>query len=235
MSQQINLYNPRFRKKKNYVTFNALAALFVLALAGSLALGMSARSRVAVLAAESKRLQQEVDEADQRNKALGVAAPRARDPQVTQDLVQAESDNRALQSVSRVLEQGEMGNTRGYSAYFSAFARSRVQGLWLTGVQILGAGSDIGVQGRTLQAGLLPGYLQGLAREPVLKGKSFGQLTMGQPASASAAPAAPAPAPAKGKSGPAPVASAAPAGPQVVEFSLHAVPVAEAPPRAEAR
>ncbi|MRV71489.1 MSHA biogenesis protein MshA [Duganella sp. FT92W] len=224
MSQQINLYNPRFRKKTNYVTLNALAALAVVTLAGALAFAMVARQRVVVAQAEADKVQRQMNEVEQQQKASASKAPAQKDPQVAVQLAQAEYDNRALQEVSNILEKGELGNTRGYSAYFSAFARSRVQGLWLTGVQIVGAGHEIGLQGRALQAGLLPGYLNGLAHEPVLKGKAFGQLEMnqaGQPAAA--APAA------------STAAAAAAAGPAVVEFSLQAHQENGAPAKAGAK
>lgn len=230
MSQQINLYNPRFRKKTNYVTLNALAIAAGVALAGSLALGTVLQQRVLVAKAEADKVQQQMDVAEKRQKEAGVKAPAQKNPQVAEQLAQAEADNRALHEVSVILEKGEIGNTRGYSAYFSAFARTRVQGLWLTGVQINGAGNDIGLQGRALQAGLLPGYLSGLAREPVLKGKAFGDLEMNQ----TVPPVAPA-APGAAGAGAAAPAPAAPM-PPLVEFRLHAHPGgdASAQPKAEA-
>jgi hypothetical protein len=225
VSQQINLYNPRFRKKTNYVTLNALAALAAVALVGMLAFGIAAKQRLAGLQAEAERVQRQMTEVERLNKEAGNKAPAQKDPRVAEMLAQAEYDHRALQEVERILEQGDMGNTRGYSAYFSAFARTRVQGLWLTGVQIVGAGNEIGLQGRTLQAGLLPGYLNGLAREPVLKGKAFGQLEMNQAAQPVQAAA----------QGPAGAAAAAAAAPAFVEFSLQAHQDGGAQGKAEAK
>nr|WP_229499705.1 MSHA biogenesis protein MshI [Pseudoduganella ginsengisoli] len=200
---------------------NTLAALSGVTLAVALAFGLSAQQRVAVAQAEADKVQRQMADAERRQKESAGKAPRQKDPQVAEQLAQAESDNRALQEVSGILEKGELGNTHGYSAYFSAFARSRVQGLWLTGVQIVGAGNEIGLQGRTLQAALLPGYLNGLAHEPVLKGKSFGQLEMNQAAQPSPAAA---------------VASApAPSAPAFVEFSLQAHQESSAVVKAEAR
>jgi hypothetical protein len=222
VSQQINLYNPRFRKKTNYVTLDTLAALAGVTLVATLAFAMLAKQRVALAQAEADKVQRQMNEVEQRQKEAGNKAPPQKDPQVAARLAQAEYDNRALREVEAILEKGELGNTRGYSAYFNAFARSRVQGLWLTGVQIVGAGNEIGLQGRTLQAGLLPGYLNGLAREPVLKGKAFGQLDMGQ-----VRPAAPA----AGANASAP----APEAPAYVEFSLQAHQEHPAPVKAEAK
>jgi hypothetical protein len=221
LSQQINLFNPRFRKKVNYVTLNALVALATVTLVGASAYAMAVKQRLTLVQAEADKVQRQMEQVERQQKESGNKAPAQKNPQVAELLAQAEYDHRALQEVSAILEKGELGNTRGYSAYFSAFARSRVQGLWLTGVQIVGAGNEIGLQGRTLQAALLPGYLNGLAREPVLKGKAFGQLEMNQ------------------ASGPAPAAGAAtasaPASPAFVEFSLQAHQEPHQEPHREAR
>lgn len=221
MSQQINLYNPRFRKKTNYVTLPALVGLTGVTLAVMLALAMMANQRVAKAQADANRVQKQLGAVEAQLKEAGNQPVPQKNPQVAEQLAQAESDNRALQEVSRILEKGEIGNTRGYSAYFSAFARSRVQGLWLTGVQIVGAGNEIGLQGRTLQPALLPGYLAGLAREPVLKGKAFGQLEMTHQTPAAAPVNASQP--------------AAPAGPAFIEFNLRAHQEGAAATGAEAK
>lgn len=216
MSQQINLFNPRFRRQKNYFSAGVLAGAVGVALLASLLAGVLAMQRAAQLEAEAAVLKAELAAREARRAAAAIEfAPRARSTVLAQELVRAEQEHRALRDVSEVLRKGDIGNVRGYSAYFQAFARSSVNGLWLTGVQINGAGSEIGLQGRALQASLLPGYLQGLSREPVLKGTSFGRLEMGQPAPEEGGrPAAPAP---------------------YVEFSLQAVPPADPAARKEAR
>jgi hypothetical protein len=232
LSQQINLFNPRFLKQKNYFSAAALAGVLGVVLLAGLAAGMVAKQRAAALEAQAAAVKSELAQSETRKTAaLTELAPRQRSATVQQELDQAEAENRALLGVSAILDKGEFGNTRGYSAYFKAFARSRVNGLWLTGVQIVGAGNEIGLQGRTLQASLLPGYLGGLSREPVLKGTSFGHLEMNQPKPAAAVPGAPAPAlsaaPPGGEG-----ASSAPAVAPYIEFRLQAMPAgakAEAP------
>ncbi|CAN7383985.1 MSHA biogenesis protein MshI [Pseudoduganella sp. LjRoot289] len=216
MSQQINLFNPRFSKQKNYFSAAALAAALGVVLLVSLSLGVAAKLRVGRLEQEAAQVQAEHAKREARKaSAAAEFAPRQRSATLQQELDQADSENRALRAVSVILDKGEFGNTRGYSSYFRAFARSRVNGLWLTGVQITGAGNEIGLQGRALQASLLPGYLSGLAREPVLKGTTFGHLEMNQP---KAVPAQP------GMAGTAAPAAAPAVEAPFVEFSLQAMP-----------
>jgi hypothetical protein len=53
--------------------------------------------------------------------------------------------------------------------------------LWLTGVEISGAGSQIGLHGRALSADAVPAWINRLTREPVLRGKTFGSLQISRP------------------------------------------------------
>jgi hypothetical protein len=219
MSQQINLYNPRFEKQKRYLTAPALVVVLGAALFGSLAFAVAARSRVTTLENEAAEVSRRLQSAETRKQSLLAAlVPRTKDPSVAAQLAQVEKENRALHGVANILEQNRVGAAHGYSAYFQALARGRVSGLWLTGVQIDGPQADIGLRGRALQAELLPGYLNGLARQPVLQGKAFGHVEIGRPAAPGAqAPstlAVPTVAPA--------ATAAAPAPPPYVEFSLQA-------------
>jgi hypothetical protein len=108
-----------------------------------------------------------------------------------------------------VIDRGELGNATGYSEYFRALARQHVDGLWLTGLAITGAGCDIGVRGRALDASLLPGFLGRLTQEKIMQGKAFGSLQISQPGDKAAKDAKPAA-----------TANAAP----FVEFSLQSRP-----------
>ncbi|MCU6498390.1 MSHA biogenesis protein MshI [Rugamonas sp. A1-17] len=212
MSQQINLFNAGFQRKKNYTTTPVLVAgigALVLVLVGVSAL---AKAQLAALETEAATVQSNLANLEKRKSSATAAfvAPRKSET-LQQELDQASAQFRNLQQVAGILEQGQPGETRGYSAYFRAFARRGVDGLWLTGVTIQGSGDAIGLQGRALKASLLPGYLSGLASEAVLRGKSFGQLEMREPKAEPKAEAA----------------DAAPAAPRYVEFSLQSASAGE--------
>jgi hypothetical protein len=182
VSQQINLFNPIFlQQKKIFTTVTMARALGVLLLGGLLMVAYG-RSNVAALEKEAARtttlLAARQAKLDQVNLEY---APRKKSPELDAQLRQAKAELAALSEVAGVLRRGELGNTDGYSGYFKALARQKVDGLWLTGVSIVGAGNDIGVRGRALDAALVPGYLGNLAREGVMQGKSFTSLQISQP------------------------------------------------------
>jgi hypothetical protein len=189
MSQQINLFNPRFRKEKRYLTAPALAIVVGVALAGSVALSVAAHGRVAALEAESSSLKERLAEAETRKAGiLAGLVPRPKDASVEGDVGRAERELRALRGVTDILERNRIGDPRGYSAYFQALARSRVGGVWLTGIDVGGANAEIGLRGRALRAELVPGYMGGLAREPALQGKAFERVEIARPAPAGSRP-----------------------------------------------
>jgi len=143
------------------------------------------------------------------NNASTQFAPRQKSPALAAELAEAEAQLAALNDVENVLRGGALGNTSGYAEYFRALSRQNVNGLWLTGVTIVGAGADIGVQGKAMQPTMIPNYIARLTAEKIMRGKTFASLKIDRAMAAPAADAAAATAP------------AAPAVPSpYVEFSL---------------
>ncbi|MBC7456522.1 MAG: PilN domain-containing protein [Massilia sp.] len=217
MSQQINLFNPIFLKQKKVFTARPMLEALVVLVLGALALVFYGLQSVAALqgelAATGKQLAQR--KARQASAVLQFV-PRQKSAELAQQLAAAELELASLHKVAAVLQRGEIGNTAGYADYFRALARQSVGGLWLTGVSIVGAGNEIAVQGRALQAALVPAYIGRLGHEPVLRGKSFASLQIAQ---ATQAP----------KEGGATTAAAGAAAAPYVEFSLHTVAGAQRP------
>ncbi|MYM34580.1 MSHA biogenesis protein MshA [Duganella sp. FT94W] len=229
MSQQINLFNPIFLKQKKI--FSALPMLEALGaiIVGALLLNWYAAQTVDQLervATEGKATLAKREQ--QLAKASKQFAPRVKDAVLETDLAEAEAELVALREVSTVLQGGSLGNTLGYAEYFRAFSRQNVNGLWLTGLTISGAGTDIGVQGRAMHATLIPNYISRLTAERVMHGKTFASLDIGRPGTT--APPAPQSPPVlattvAGLTPADPVTPATPAAP--------AVPAAQEPPFVE--
>ena len=188
MTQQINLYNPALLPRvdafSGRVVLLALGGILLLSL---LVYGWSAwdASRLAV---EQQRQQGQLNTLQSDITRLAQeSAGRKPSPQLTAELESIEALLAGRNEVMTVLKGGSLGDTRGVSEYFRAFARETVDGLWLTGFSIAGAGSDISIEGRTLSAELVPGYIGKLRREQVLRGHGFGTLNVQLPTEASAA------------------------------------------------
>lgn len=197
MSQQINLFNPAFEKRKQVLSALGLLQGLGLVLAASAAVVWFGARQVAALerTAADAKVVLDAREAKRADVFARFPVP-GKDPLIAGALGQAEADRSALLEAEQILQGGALGNTHGYADYFRAFARARVNGLWLTGASIAGAGKEIeiGLQGRVVQADLLPQYISALSRESALQGKSFARLDMATAQlPAQAAVAAPAP------------------------------------------
>ena len=195
MSQQINLFNPAFEKQQQVLSAATMAqGLLLIAFVGA-GLAWYGHNQAAKLEQAEAQSQQQLKDRQARLAKVQADYPaRSKDPALAQSLAQSEAERTAMLEAQKLLAGGDLGNTNGYSAYFRAFANGRINGLWLTGASIVGAGSQIGLQGGALQASLVPAYISALGRQPVLRGKTFARLDIGAstPPAAPGAPAAPA-------------------------------------------
>lgn len=184
MSQQINLFNPIFRQQKKYLSAVTMAQALSLILIGALALSGYLAYRVTLLKSQARAASTQLSTAQtDLEKVNREFAPRQKSRTLEFDIQKKELDLQALQKISDFLQTGELGNTAGYAAYLRAFSRQIVDGVWLTDIAIQGAGTEIGLRGRTLNPELVPVYIQRLKNEQIMQGKSFARLEMQLPSS----------------------------------------------------
>jgi len=182
MTQQVNLYNAALLPKPDLfsgrmvllgVAATFVLGLFVVAWSNWRAAGVEhqvqqAEARVATLRTEITALSQQ----------LAAHQPSA---QLRAELANLEALLAGRSEVIEVLHSGALGDTKGVSEYFRAFARQTLEGVWLTGFSITGAGADVVIEGRALHAELVPTYLRMLRREEILRGHAFGALNVEKP------------------------------------------------------
>jgi cell division protein FtsL len=190
--QQINLYNAAFEKNRELLSLPGVAMIWAIALAVTAAAAVFSelRADAAARQAEQESRARAAIQADMSRLAAQAAA-RSEDPALAGELkrLQVQLDSRHL--VIETLSRGVIGNTEGFSEYLRAFARQSFEGLWLTGLSVSGAGQEVVLQGRALQPELVPGYVQRLNRERIMKGHAFEDLRMNRPESESAASSVP--------------------------------------------
>jgi hypothetical protein len=209
VSQQINLFNPIFLKQKKVFTVVPMAQALGVLLLGSLVLVYYGNRQVSALARESESLATRLTAKQARMASVDAEfAPRKKSEELEAELAYTQAHLQSLREVSGILKRGDLGNTRGYAEYFRAFSRQSIGGLWLTGVSITGAANEIALQGRALQASLIPNYISRLKGESVMQGKTFGSLEIAQPLLTEPV------------SGPANPGAVVPPAPKFVEFSL---------------
>lgn len=182
MYQQINLYQPIFRKQRQIFSAVTLAQCI-----GVVALGLAALYLYGL--AHVHGLEAEVVALEGRERAVTTQLARIDPTQNTQRRAEVEDELSRLtatlveqQRLIEVLRDQPLGNTEGFSAYLSALGRQRTAELWLTHFVINGSTGAIELTGRTLRPELVPEYLQRLGREDALAGQRFDRLEIAEDA-----------------------------------------------------
>lgn len=187
MSQNINLFNPAFRKQLKMLTLATVAQLLGITLVALFGYHYYLQQQVGGLAAELQSA--EVLLKSQRGyvvKLKGQTAASKVDAQLEADIKRNEAELKHARESMNALKGGAFGNQQGFAEYLRAFSRQSVNGLWLTGFTIAGSG-ELEIRGRTLYPNLVPSYIQRLNQEQVLAGRSFARLEMSRPGLGAAA------------------------------------------------
>ncbi|MES2356392.1 MAG: hypothetical protein V4568_18725 [Pseudomonadota bacterium] len=179
MSQYINLFNPALQKRRDVLSAAVLASVTIAALLGVAITGVLLQQKTGEMQQQAKdgelRLKQE------RDKLVGVAkeaAERKPDTKLLEQLSRAEAVLKDHADLIKLVESGVIGKTNGFSAQMRAFANQSMSGLWLTGFSISAGDGEMEINGRTLNAELLPVYIQHLNSEDAFRGRSFAMLTL---------------------------------------------------------
>ncbi|TXG00198.1 hypothetical protein [Massilia arenae] len=183
MKQQINLFNPSFQPQKQVLSSATIALAVGVVIVGIAILAVAGKMETAEL---QQQASSGATQLEKRQARLATAnrefTPRQKDATLETQIAEANSQLAAMRHISGALSRGELGDTSGFAGYFKALARQSAQGLWLTGVTVGAGGAQIGIKGRTVDPAMVPGYLNRLTHEPLMRGKSFASLQIGEAA-----------------------------------------------------
>ena len=183
MSQQINLYNARFLRQREWLTANTLAAAFGLAVLMVAGWSVWAQRQAADAQADVDSSATQLKAAQQRMAELGARlATNKPSPQLANELATAQALVKARGDVLAAVQGGILGDDAAgaFSEYLRGFARQTPAGVWLTGVRIGAGGGDMEIRGRMLNSSLLPEYIRRLSGEKAFQGKTFSALDVRQ-------------------------------------------------------
>jgi Tfp pilus assembly protein PilN len=174
--QQVNLYQPIFRRQRQI--FSALMMLQVTGVVAAALLAIYVYGAWQLLGLEAEAVQLEG-----REKAYSTQLARLDPTSSTQRRRDVEQEIREInarlvdqQRLIDILQAQPLGGTEGFSAQLAALARRHLNGLWLTELRIRGASRSLELVGKTIEPGLVPEYLLGLGNEDALAGQRFEQM-----------------------------------------------------------
>lgn len=183
MSQQINLYLPALRRRRDPWSLANVTLVAGIVLTLIVSTGVWARMSAAKLEAEARRLEpQSKAMQEQLTELSRLASSTKPDPRLKQEFDTVQARLSARQEMLSLLAQGLGPQATGFSEYLRGFARQTPQGLWLVGFTVQGDGSGMQIKGRTLDPALIPEYIKRLNSEKIFQGRSFSSLEIGIPA-----------------------------------------------------
>lgn len=177
MSQQINLFNPALRPKKDWLTLSNVVLAAALMLAALMVVGSWGRYKEGLELARFKSQEAQLKATQaQLVELASLQANRRTDPLLEKEVADKKLLINQKQQVLALLEDGEVGNRAGFAMFMTALARQTPEGVWLTGFDIQSGGKSIRLQGGLINEPALPLFVQHLNQEPEFKGRHFAAL-----------------------------------------------------------
>jgi Tfp pilus assembly protein PilN len=182
VNQQINLYQPIFRRQKKVFSAVAMLQVALIFFVVFASIYLYGQSKLQPLREQSAQVRAELAKVNaQLSKMENSADKESPSKLMENEIARLTAELEKRRQIMDVLQNQTLGNTAGLSAYMTAFARQHVQGMWLTKVSVSNGGRNLGLQGKTLNSELVPQYLARLGGEDVLNGMSFNALQLSQP------------------------------------------------------
>lgn len=183
MTQQINLYQPILRREQK--VFSAVTMLQFLGALAIVMLAMFAFSRWQLAQLEAEHARLVTQERELIAQVTQLTNGHQEKPESRELRRQAEMAQREIVLKTRLLKlmESQPVHSAGFADAFAGLARQRVDGLWLTGVEIERSGEsrDVFLRGRAARAELVPQFVQLLSREPAFAGLRFQHMRLAQP------------------------------------------------------
>lgn len=163
MNQQINLYLPEFRIKKDALTAlimgQVIAGVIVIMLLVT-AYDMFTRWSLNNELAELRVVLQE--ETRKTNELDEVLARRSQNNALTTRLDEAEVRLESSRQIRNFLSETKLGNVVGFSEYFKDISRASVEGLSVTEFNFSEGGERVTLSGQVIDSAMVPRYVSKL-------------------------------------------------------------------------
>lgn len=190
--QNINLYDPRLERQRDWLAPHYVAGTALLLSCLVAAAGFAARSNLPALTAQSAAGEAQVKAIRDQVTALGQqASSRKPSAQLEQSLVAQRMLLEMRGEILVTLRQSLGPEAHSFAAYLRGLASQTLPGLWLTNFSVNAANDSMEIRGLMLDPALLPEYIRRLNREEAFRGRSFAALKLGvKKPETTAAPAA---------------------------------------------
>ncbi|WP_052063559.1 hypothetical protein [Nitrincola sp. A-D6] len=179
--QEVNLYQSDLHEKREQLTARHMLVIIAVALLLMLLYSGWTAYSLNSLKQDNQQLTAQLNQQRQTVTELASMTRPEADPRLLQHTRRLENEIRHLRALRETalipLDAADP------EQFLRGLARQRPDGLWLTGIHLAGLGQDILLQGRVMNAELLPIYIDLLGIEPAFTGLVFHTLEINQPGS----------------------------------------------------
>jgi hypothetical protein len=177
--QQVNLFQPLFRKERKLFSFVVsvqIAVVFILSLLVVYMLGLRSVDQTKSDLEVTKK--QNAIHLGQLSSLTQTIKDRDGGVNVNDRISLLQKELEAERYMLKVLGQRYTEHRQGFSGYLEGFARRSIQGMWITAFEMKNGGQSVQISGGTVSPEIIPDFLNGLSGEASLAGTTFEVLTM---------------------------------------------------------
>lgn len=163
MKQQVNLYLPEFKVKKDPMTallmgqvLGGVVVLMILISGFQVFTRWQLNSELEQLSASLQEETRKTDELDE------VLARRSQNNELDARLEEAEVRLQSRRQIRDFLSETQLGNVVGFSEYFKDLSRASMDGLSLSEFSFNNGGADVRIAGVVVDSSLVPRYVNNL-------------------------------------------------------------------------
>ena len=187
MNQNINLYQPMFRRERKLFSAHTMGISIAILVAGLVLIQIVNQLGYNRLETRLTELEQEEQQALDRLERMREELPTPTESPALQQRVERTEQQRDLRRRAlELLDAGEVGRSEGFSEHLAGVARQRIDPVWLTRIHLSEGGRHIHFEGRTLNPDRVPGWVRRLADEAAYEGVTFRHMRIEQDAEAAA-------------------------------------------------
>lgn len=178
MNQQVNLYLPELRPRRDWLTASRLRVVVLTLVVIMAAISGYDYWRLSRLESEQSALQASVTEQVNETERLErEVAQRSGNERLQRELETRQTRLQRSRNLLEFLENTRPGNTEGFSSMMKDLSRASFEGLWLTEILIRQGGSSVMLRGAARQPAMVPDFIGRLSNgESQLRQRRFNRF-----------------------------------------------------------
>ena len=178
LRQQINLFQPIFRRQKQIFSAATMLQSVGVIVVALITVYVYALLQHGKLQAQAVELEGVERARSVQLASLDTSGAPARRAEMERELERLNDTLADQQRLIDVLQERPPGSTNGFSAYLTGLARQRLSGVWLTSILLNGSQEAIELHGRSLDVARVSDYLAVLTNDSALSGQRFDEFAI---------------------------------------------------------